>query len=118
MLVAYFWYSWLGVGVAVVFCHVYFAWWGRDKRPRVDWEHVYAMERDVWGQTFAHAGAPSPWPRPAPTGISTHYAHNPFSHPIADADHVRQAYVHLTRNEIRSRQLAADYEWEKAKYDY
>ena len=114
-------FVWPLVGISGFVVLVQLLAWSMSRgmvQSRINWDHVYAMERDVWGQTFAHAGAPSPWPRPAPTGISTHYAHNPFSHPIADADHVRQAYVHLTRNEIRSRQLAADYEWEKAKYDY
>src|SRR5262249_33727955 len=28
------------------------------ERRAVDWKRVYAMEREVWGHTFEHAGAP------------------------------------------------------------
>ena len=115
---AYFWYSWLGVGVAVVFCHVYFAWWGRDKRPRVDWEHVYAMERAIWGQTFAHAGAPS---------AVEASGYNPFSNPslplanygIASPGELHRAVAYLTRNEQRegyfARNERLNLEWEADK---
>lgn len=40
---------------------------GYRRRHRVDWPHVYEMEREVYGHTFDHAGAPEA-PKPSSDG--------------------------------------------------
>lgn len=89
-------FLWAALGASGFVGLIYFiAWVGTPReRLRIDWERVYAIERDIWGQTFEHAGAPPQRWTPeklAPTGISTHY--NPFSNPSG----------YLTPNEYRER---------------
>lgn len=54
-------FVWLGVGAFwAVADLVFLAHRVREPRSRIDWEHVYAMEREVWKRTFDHLGAPAP----------------------------------------------------------
>lgn len=65
MIFGWFWLIFLGIFLATEAFHLICVCLERPapKRRTVDWEHVYAIEREVWGQTFEHAGAPAPKPR-------------------------------------------------------
>ena len=55
------WLIWLGLFVVAVAWEAFMNHWMAPSPVRtVDWEHVYAMEREVWHHTFDHAGAPAP----------------------------------------------------------
>lgn len=72
-----FWWGALVFGALYVAYDLLFMRPSYGKRQRtVDWEHVYRMEREVWGETFNHLDAPPPFVKGAPTGISTYLTRN------------------------------------------